>query len=101
MRFDSEAHRRVVGEINRLWSQIVGRPPRFRYFKVGNDHYAFAWTTERAKDGKFYALKYRITKTTWKLVHKVSFGRRKIAKARALKWYNERKASLETQKGEA
>jgi len=47
------------------------------------------WRTE--KDGKsgFFAVKYRVLKGgVWKLVKSVRFGRRKVAKARALKWHN-------------
>jgi len=47
------------------------RMPRFRYWRVRGDHYAFAYTTERTSDGKFWA------------------------KARAYKWYQQRKAKLE------
>jgi hypothetical protein len=72
----------------------VVRAPRFRYWRVRGDHYAFAYTTERTSDGKFWALKYRITKNAWKLVKKVAFGRRRVAKARAYKWYQNRKAAL-------
>jgi hypothetical protein len=71
------------------------RMPRFRYWRVRGNHYAFAYTTERTSDGKFWALKYRITRKAWKLVRKAAFGRRKMAKARAYKWYQQRKAKLE------
>ena len=68
--------------------------PRYRYWRVKGDHYAFAYTTERTNDHKFWALKYRITKKAWKLVKKVGFGKRRVAKARAYKWYCQRKAEL-------
>jgi hypothetical protein len=54
--------------------------------------YRFAytpWKTYDPETGKrgFFALKYRITKKRLKLVKKVRFGRRKIAKQRSREWY--------------
>jgi len=95
---------RLEDELNRIFSlpefqRLLPQQPRFRYFQVKKDKYAFAWTTEKCSNGKFYALKYRLLKPTrrgqtWKLVKKVAFARRRIAKARALKWYYERKDQL-------
>ena len=79
---------------------MLPRQARFRYFslrysdpKTGFTHtdkrYAFGWSTERVgKEQKFYAFIYRITKKsrTWKIIRKVSFGKRRVAKARAAKW---------------
>jgi hypothetical protein len=76
-------------QINQVYSQIF-RMPRYRYFQFGKEMYC--WTTEPMR-GHFYAMIYRYVKTTktWKLVKKVQFGRRKIAKARAYKWYQDAK----------
>lgn len=56
--------------------------------------YRFAYTPWRTRDPEtgetgFWTLKYRYLKSTkqWKLVKKTRFGRRKIAKKRALEWY--------------
>ena len=66
---------------------LLPKSPNMRYWTKGN--YVYAWTTEPVK-GKFYALKYRVLKDeSWVLKHKVRFGRRKVAKARARKWYDE------------
>jgi len=86
-------------DVKQLLEEMVNkfftvRMPRFRYWRVRGDHYAFAYTTERTSDGKFWALKYRVTKKAWKLVKKVGFRRRRVAKARAYKWYQERKRRL-------
>jgi len=89
--------------INRMAAELgifpVSVQPRMRYFRVKGDHYAFCWTTQRDIHLKFYALKYRIVKAgkTWKLVHQVAFARRKTAKARARKWFEERKMLLACQ----
>ena len=85
--------------LNRLFEKpefqaLLPRMPRYRYWQIKNDHYAFCYTTEPTS-GKFYAMVYRITKKSWKIGRKVAFGRRKIAKARAYKWYRQRKEKLE------
>jgi len=56
--------------------------------------YRFAYTPWKIKDpetGKigYWTLKYKYLKGTkqWKLVKKIRFGKRKIAKKRALAWY--------------
>jgi len=57
--------------------------------------YLFAYTPHKTRDddtGKigFLALKIRVLKSgKRKIVKKVRFGRRKIARARSLKWYDE------------
>jgi len=96
--FETEASKRAIEEVNQIANLILGRPPRFRYFKLRDDHYVFAWTTEKDRRGKFYALKYRVTKAMWKVVHKVPFGRRKKAKERALKWYKDRALKIEAKR---
>ena len=88
----------LTAEINQVLTKMgfFTQMPRYRYCQVREDHYAFAWTTERVSSNKkFYALKYRITRKAWKLIHKVGFGKRRVAKARALKWYSERKVELQ------
>jgi len=94
---DLEKMREKDPFFDRMLSTIFARRvmPRYRYWRVKSDHYAFAYTTERTSDHKFWALKYRITRKAWKLVKKVAFGKRRVAKARALKWYHEREAELQ------
>lgn len=74
---------------------LLPQMPRYRYWQFHN--YAFCYTTERASNKKFYALIYRIIKKgkVWKLKKKVTFGKRRVAKARAYKWYQERKKQVE------
>ena len=91
---DLERMREKDPEFHRFLSRVFPRMPRYRYWRVKDDHYAFAYTTERTNDHKFWALKYRITKKAWKLVKKVGFGKRRVAKARAYNWYCQRKAEL-------
>lgn len=70
-----------------LWS-----PPHGWKGKVAYYFGYTPWKTEDPETGKvgFFALKYRRLKNgTFKLVKSVRFGRRKIAKARAIKWYNQ------------
>jgi hypothetical protein len=56
--------------------------------------YIFAWTPWKTRDPEtkttgFYTLKYRVYKDgRWKLVKKLRFARRKIAKKRASQWYD-------------
>jgi putative cell wall-binding protein len=59
--------------------------------------YAIGYTPHRQPDGKFYALKYH-TKVvgSGRLVKKVAFGRRKVARERAYKWYQQAKAKEKT-----
>jgi hypothetical protein len=62
-----------------------------RYWKTRR--YAFGYTPHRQVDGKFHALKYRMrANDSGSLVKKVAFGRRKVARDRAYKWYQEAKA---------
>jgi hypothetical protein len=85
---------RLTDEINRVYSQIF-KMPRYRYFQFQKDMYC--WTTEPTNDGHFHAMIYRYVKTRklWKMVKKVQFGRRKIAKARAFKWYQNAKRKFQ------
>lgn len=88
----------IVDRFNKLVQQMglwpTRRMPRYRYWRVKNDKYAYGWTTERDSHRKFYAFVYRITKQAWKLGKKVAFGRRKKAKERAYHWYCQRKEKL-------
>jgi len=94
--------------INRLAAELGIFPrsafPRMRFWRVKGDRYVFCWTTERDSKGKFYALKYRTVKgrkkgsENWKLTRQVAFGTRRIAKARARKWFKQREMLLEGRK---
>lgn len=91
--------------LNKLFAQLVGRTARFRYWREKGDGFAFAYTTEPTsyKGGKkgFYAIKYRVTKDgCWKVKKATRFGRRKIAKARASKWHDERVKELQERKSQ-
>lgn len=70
--------------------------PRFRYFRWpksksgGRWDRWFAWTVQRARGPGgsvgFFALEYVDRGTTLRLVRSVRFARRRMAKARALRW---------------
>lgn len=50
----------------------------------------FAYTPWRQSDGKFHALKYRVYRDgRMKLVKDVAFAKRRVAKARSLKWHKQ------------
>ena len=95
---------KALGIINRMAADLgifSGRRKNdYLYYEPTKDWngtiYYFAYTPWRTTDpetGKegFWALKYRFLKSSgnWKLVKKTRFGRRKIATARARKWYND------------
>jgi len=70
-------------ELARLFSYTT---PRMRYWKASGKK--FCWTTERCNDKKFYALVYRVNKDgSERLIKKCAYGRRKVAKAKALEWF--------------
>lgn len=89
--------------LNHIFSITAPRRPSRRktshfYYSPPKDWpgtpYRFAYTPWQTKDpetGKigYWTIKYRYLKKTrqWKIVKKVRFGRRKIAKKRALEWY--------------
>jgi hypothetical protein len=54
------------------------------------DHFSFSYTPHRQDDGLFHAIKWKDDR---KIVD-IGFGRRRIARARALKWYHKRAAAL-------
>ena len=90
--------RKMEDSLNRLFSQpqfhaLLPQPPNMRYYQAKGESYAFCWTTEpTTRDRKFHACIYRVLRNgNWKLKKSVSFRRRKVAKARALKWFNQRK----------
>ena len=87
---------RIADQVNKIAYDLglLSASPRFRYWQIKKDKYAFGWTTEKDRKGKFYAFIYRILKNKWKLTRKVAFGRRKKAKERAYKWYCQRKEKL-------
>ncbi len=66
------------------------------------DGFVFAYTTEPlVEQGKkrYYALKYRVkrlkvSREEWTLIKKRGFARRKVAKAKAVEWYNKRGEEL-------
>ena len=82
-----------------LAALLFGREPRWRYFKHGQ--HLYAWTTERADGDKFWAMEYAPTgpgartgkATEWKMTRRVGFRQRKVAKARALAWYEKAKTA--------
>jgi len=98
----------AIDEINRLYRQLVGRSQaRFRYCiaqiadpsgkEVKDKRYAFGWSTERVgEEQKFYAFIYRIMNKGrhWKIIRKVGFGKRRVAKARAHKWRDQHKEKM-------
>ena len=68
--------------------------PKWRYWGIPEHwkktRFIFGWTTERDSNGKFYAVKYReFHDGSFKLSKSVAFGRRKIAKARSKKWFDQ------------
>lgn len=60
----------------------------WRYPK--NGRLAFAFTPWRLEDGRFHALKYRVYRDgRMKLVKDLVFAKRRVAKARSLKWHKQ------------
>lgn len=91
-----------IREFNKLLQKtglsnlLTPQQARWRYFRVRGDKYAYGWTTERADNNKFLAFIYRITEhgQKWHVAKKLGFAKRRVAKARATKWYEQRKAKL-------
>lgn len=92
-------HQNVIDQLNKIWAEIIG-PSRKHSMSLWSiprrwkgTRYLFGYTPWKTKDnGKvgYFALKYREFKNgKTKLVKSVRFGKRKTAKARAAKWYNE------------
>lgn len=67
--------------------------PRTRYWE--NKHgWQYHYTVERADEGKYWALAYKPTRrnsagkpVAWSLAKQVGFSKRRLAKARAYKWF--------------
>jgi len=95
--------RNVTAEdiLNHIFA-ITGKPTKHKtehfYYNPPKDWdgtiYRFAYTPWKTMDPEtrkigYWALKYKYLKRTkqWKLVKKIRFGKRKIAKKRALEWY--------------
>ncbi len=102
----------ITEELNRLitndpeLSRVFAPSPGSWYYSktwgrgknLKEDKYRYGWTKARAKEGDKVGyiafVRKRVaqdkTSETWKVVRKVVFGRKKIARARATKWYNQR-----------
>lgn len=88
----------LLDEINKIFAQVLGtRKNSFIYWNPPRGwkgtKYAFGYTPWKThNDGQegYFACKYRILKNgNQKLVKAVRFGKRRVARARAEKWYNE------------
>jgi len=100
MSFNKEVTRSALDELNRIARKLGIYPSRrknpYIYWFPPKDWegtiYLFAYTPWKTNyEGKegFFVLKFRLLKNgNHKLVKVVRFGRRKIAKARSLKWYD-------------
>ena len=64
---------------------------QYRWWQEDDDAYAFAYTPHKQSDGKFHAVKLRAVVE----IKDVAFAKRKVARARAYKWYCKRKETLE------
>lgn len=78
-----------------------------RCYRHKGDTFAFCYSTKKHTDFhkpevglKFWAIKYRINQKTdvWSPIKRVPTGRRKKAKERAHKWYEERRPVYEKHK---
>jgi len=92
----------AIDFINRMAAQLGLFPSRrrksFIWWRIPKKwkgtRYAFGYSPWRTRDdetGKqgFYALKYRVLKNgNMKLVKKVRFGRRKVARERSWQWHS-------------
>lgn len=92
-------HQKAIDELNRLWAEMVGEgrtrnyalfwsiPKKWkgRKYKIGYSPWKI-----KGEGGKigFYALKYKHSKSGWKLVKAVRFGKRKTAMQRSIEWWN-------------
>ena len=95
------SQQKAIDLINRMAADLGLFPARTRtsliWWRVpkgwDGTRYAFGYTPWKTRDDEtgergFFAVKYRILKNgSMKLVKKVRFGRRKIAKARSVLWY--------------
>lgn len=68
-------------------AESMPQPPRFRYFTGKNGHH-YSWTTEVADEGKYWAQEFKPDgKGNHREVRRMGFKLRRLAKARALAWY--------------
>ncbi len=102
--------------LNEAFADLMPKSPNYRYYAMTKAEERrcgvrwsrrFAYTTEQTRGQKnaatgFYAIEYRLRPATpaekkrnpnligmWEIVREVRFGRRKVAKARALAWFKE------------
>jgi chromosome segregation ATPase len=64
-----------------------------RYYAVRGDNFQYGYTVKPQKDGKFHAVVVKDENR----VRDIACGRRKVAKARAERWYDKREATLKKQ----
>ena len=83
----NRALHRMITESPVLSAMFSG--PRYRYYEVktARSHYTFEWTTERANEDKFWAVKRKWVKGQGRIVQRMGFSQRNKAKARAYAWY--------------
>jgi hypothetical protein len=67
-------------------------PHQYATWAEKDDHFYFGYTPHRQPDGKFHACKW---KSGGLLVKDIAFGKRHVARARALKWYHKRVEALD------
>jgi hypothetical protein len=92
----------AIQQLNQLLVKegLMQRQPRYHYYQAKKpngkpDCYRFGWTTERTSDKKFHAFVYRVyADGRMHLARDVHQSRRRIAKAKAHKWYKRRVAEL-------
>ena len=68
-------------------------PYRYWLLDVPRKHYMFSYTTERDSKGYYWAQIYKRVGETqhYNIYRRVRFARKKVAKARAYKWYTQSK----------
>jgi len=80
--------RGVPRALNEILEELCKGPEfsavSFRKLKVRK--YVFGWTTKRASDGYFYALKFRVKGGALELVKWKGFSREELAKTRSWLW---------------
>jgi hypothetical protein len=92
-----QRHKDELAKLNQIFAKHIAEIMRYQYWTLkrgkGKATYAIGWTTERDSHGQFVAFIYRIVNEgkTWKLLKSRNYRRRKIAKAKALSWYESRR----------
>jgi hypothetical protein len=85
-----ELERELNRQFSEFFSKLFTDAVRFRCWQLGSRIYAY--TTQRQPDGKFHAYVFRSLKDgTWRALRCVKFARRKVARARAYRWYQRAK----------